>query len=155
MYYLRKHTYWQSKRLYREETCWQRAEGKGSQENCCATWLAVSGFMVMGCFQIVSGQLSFLTHIWSDSGSTWWHAHLSVKLDFSTKESGRLVGWCLLPPECSIYFCFVFKFIFNLRTIALHCCIVFCHTITWISRKYTYIPSLLNLPPTPNPILPL
>ena len=27
-------------------------EGKGSQENCSATWLAVSGFMVMG---LVSG----------------------------------------------------------------------------------------------------
>ena len=38
-------------------------EGKGTQENCSATWLAVSGFMVMG---LVSG-LSLANH--SDSES--------------------------------------------------------------------------------------
>ena len=38
-------------------------EGKGTQENCSATWLAVSGFMGMG---LVSG-LSLANH--SDSGS--------------------------------------------------------------------------------------
>ena len=26
----------------------------------------------------------------------------------------------------------------------------FCHTSTWISHRYTYVPSLLNLPPTPS-----
>ena len=31
----------------------------------------------------------------------------------------------------------------------------FCHTATWISHMYTYIPSLLNLPPTCRPIPPL
>ena len=31
----------------------------------------------------------------------------------------------------------------------------FCHTATWISHMYTYIPSLLNLPPTCQPIPPL
>ena len=30
----------------------RRAEGKGTQENCSASWLAVSGFMVIG---VVSG----------------------------------------------------------------------------------------------------
>ena len=38
-------------------------EGKGTQEDCSATWLAVSGFMVMG---LVS-RLSLANH--SDSGS--------------------------------------------------------------------------------------
>ena len=34
-------------------------EGKGTQENCSATWLTVSGFMVMG---LVSG-LSLANHL--------------------------------------------------------------------------------------------
>ena len=38
-------------------------QGKGTQENCSATWLAVLGFMVMG---LISG-LSLASH--SDSGS--------------------------------------------------------------------------------------
>ena len=38
-------------------------QGKGTQENCSAMWLAVSGFMVMG---LVS-RLSVANH--SDSGS--------------------------------------------------------------------------------------
>ena len=29
---------------------------------------------------------------------------------------------------------------------------VFCQTSTWISHRYTYIPSLLNLPPHPTPL---
>ena len=44
-------------------------QGKGTQENCSATWLAVSGFMVVElAFRVVSGQSSCLAHIWSDSG---------------------------------------------------------------------------------------
>ena len=46
-----------------ERAPWWRAVGKGTQENCSATWLAVSGFMVMG---LVSG-LSLANH--SDSES--------------------------------------------------------------------------------------
>ena len=42
------------------------------------------------------------------------------------------------------------KFIlFNWRIIALQCCVAFCHTSTWISQRYTQVPSLLNLLPTP------
>ena len=37
--------------------------------------------------------------------------------------------------------------IFNWRIIALQCCVGFCHTSTRISHRYTYVPSLLNLPP--------
>ena len=49
-------------------------EGKGSQENCSVTWLAVSGFMVMG---FVSG-LSLANH--SDSES-FLVAHASLSQD--------------------------------------------------------------------------
>ena len=40
-------------------------------------------------------------------------------------------------------------FIFNWIIIALQCCVGFCHTTTWINHKYTYVPSLVNLAPTP------
>ena len=33
-------------------------------------------------------------------------------------------------------------------TIALQCCVSFCHATEWISREYTYIPSFFTLPPT-------
>ena len=46
-------------------------EGKGTQEDCSATWLAVLGFMVMG---LVSG-LSLANHF--DSGSFLMCALLS------------------------------------------------------------------------------
>ena len=70
-----------------EETCADKAgdfigrgrpggeqEGKGTQENCSATWLAVSGFMVMG---LVSG-LSLANH--SDSRS-FLVVHTSLSQD--------------------------------------------------------------------------
>ena len=47
------------------------------------------------------------------------------------------------------------KFIFNWRIIALQNFVVFCQTSTWISHRYTYVPSLLSLPPTslhPTPL---
>ena len=43
--------------------------------------------------------------------------------------------------------CFLFSFVFNWKIIALQYCVSFCHTSTWISHKYAYVPSLLNLPP--------
>ena len=47
------------------------------------------------------------------------------------------------------YYCF-----YTWRIIALQCYIGFCHTTTWISHKYTYVPSLLNLPPSTMPSYP-
>ena len=32
----------------------------------------------------------------------------------------------------------------NWRIVALQYCVGFCHTSTWISHRYTYVPSLLN-----------
>ena len=43
---------------------------------------------------------------------------------------------------------------FYWRVITLQNFGVFCQTSTWISHGYTYIPSLLNLPPISLPILP-
>ena len=44
---------------------------------------------------------------------------------------------------------------FNGRIIALLNFVVFCQTSTWVSHRWTYIPSLLNLPPISLPIPPL
>ena len=66
-------------------------------------------------------------------------------------------AWWLPDPYRYSFFFFggnFLKFIFNWRMIASQCCVGFCCIRTWISRKYTYIPSLLNLPPSP-PIPPL
>ena len=65
-------------------------EGKGTQENCSVTWLAVSGFMVMG---LVS-RLSLANH--SDSES-FLVVPCSAKMDAREKDSGRWSDrWCLL-----------------------------------------------------------
>ena len=58
-------------------------EGKGTQENCSATWLAVSGFMVMG---LVSG-LSLANHL--TPSPAWWCMPCSAKMDASKKDSER------------------------------------------------------------------
>ena len=52
------------------------------------------------------------------------------------------------------YYQKIFNFIFNWRIIALQCCVGFYHTRTSVSRKYVYVPSLLNLPPTLHPAPP-
>ena len=48
-----------------------------------------------------------------------------------------------------------FNLFFNWRIIALQNVVAFCQTSTWISYRYTYSPSLLNLPPIFHPIPPL
>ena len=57
-------------------------QGKGTQENCSATWLEVSGFMVTG---LVFG-LSLASYLaWPifglTQGPSWWHMYLSAKMD--------------------------------------------------------------------------
>ena len=42
-------------------------------------------------------------------------------------------------------------FFFDWRIIALQYYVGFCHTATWISHKYTYVPSLLNPFSSPSP----
>ena len=49
----------------------------------------------------------------------------------------------------------VYMYFFNWGIAALQYCVGFCHTSTWISHRYTYVPSLLNLFPTSQHIPPL
>ena len=48
-------------------------------------------------------------------------------------------------------FFFLIYLFFNWRIIALQNFVVFCQTSTWVSHRYTYIPSLLILPPISFP----
>ena len=45
----------------------------------------------------------------------------------------------------------LFNLFFNWRVIALQNFVIFCQTSTWISHRYTYVPSLKSLPPTSHP----
>ena len=76
--------------------------GEGTQENCSAMWLAVSGCMVMGLVFWWSLANHLAWPIFSlTQGPSWWHSHLSANMDSSKKDAGRLVehilGWCPLP----------------------------------------------------------
>ena len=85
----------------------QRAVGKGTQENCSATWLSVLGFMVMA---LVSG-LSLANHSYSESflgeplslsqdGCQWegfWEVVRHVLSSFDLSQT-LLVGGGLLVP---------------------------------------------------------
>ena len=66
------------------------------------------------------------------------------------------LAFYLLQILLLFVFTYFFKilFIFNWRIIALQYCVGFCHIPMWISHRYLYVPSLLNLPPTSNPIPP-
>ena len=53
-------------------------------------------------------------------------------------------------------FCFLkYLFIFNWLMIGLHYWFAFCHTSAWAKHRCTYVPSLLNFPPTSCPCPPL
>ena len=60
-----------------------------------------------------------------------------------TGSLGRFAKQCASPASI----------IFNQRTTALQCCVDFCHTSTWISRRYSHVPSVLNLLPLPIPLV--
>ena len=59
----------------------------------------------------------------------------------------RVLEWGAIAfSELLLLVCFLILF-FNWRIIALQYCVSFCHTSALISHRYTYVPSLQNLPP--------
>ena len=62
-------------------------------------------------------------------GPSWWHVHLSAKMDSSEEDSGKLVGhmdWRLLPP-------FVAS---QILLVSFHGSTMF---LIWISHKTTHV----------------
>ena len=66
----------------------------------------------------------------------------------SSLTSPALVGGSFLKQTKNYLF-------FNWRIIALQNFVIFCQISTWISHRYIYIPTRLNLPPISLPIPPL
>ena len=77
------------------------------------------------------------------------HGVLKSQTQLSTAQHST--GPVLLTVTLCYYSVLVLLFlifIFNWLVIALQYWLDFCHTSTWINHRYTYVPSLLNLPPT-------
>ena len=68
-----------------------------------------------------------------------------MKMSVNTRQVARFMNFVRLKS-----FFKKISLFFNWRMIALQNFVVFCQTLTWISHRYTYIPSLLKLPPHPT-----
>ena len=91
----RRHICWQSKRFYGKGHPGGEQQGKGTQENSSAAWLAVSGFMVMG---LVSG-LSLANHAGSES---FLVVHALFSQDGCQREGfWQVVGHMVSPFDLS------------------------------------------------------
>ena len=90
------------------------------------------------------------TWVWVNSRSWWWTGRPGV-LQFMGSQRVRhdwetKLNWTEYCYNNCLMALFLFKFIFNWRIITLQYCVAFCYTSTWISHKYTYVPTLVNLP---------
>ena len=77
--------------------------GKGTQENCSAMWLLISGFMLVGlAFWCLWPIILFVPIFGLSQGPSWWRVQLSAKMDSSVRVSGRWAGhstgWHRLLP---------------------------------------------------------
>ena len=104
------------------------------------------------------GLLRLLQHHRSKASILWQSAFFMVQLSHPYMTTGKTIALtihflilCLvvigfIPRSKCLFFFTVtpfFKFIFiNWRLITLQYCSGFCHTLTWISHKYTYATSL-------------
>ena len=91
-------------------------------------------------------------------GFKWNLFHVVEKEIHLTSLSCQNVGEHSSDSSDAFFFClylFYYICLFNWRIIALQYWGGFCHTSTWISHRYTYVPSILNLPPISHPTSPL
>ena len=102
--------------------------------------------------------LSLLAILWN-SEFTWVYISFSplpcISLLFSAICKASLYNQFAFLHFFFLGMIFFNLFIFYWRITALQNFAVFCQTSTWISHRYTYIPSVLNLPPISLPIPPL
>ena len=96
----RRHTCWQSKRLYWEGASEQRAARWGNPKDCSAPWFVVS----CGFYSLVKGLISRVSLVSHFSWPLLWlevlpgGAHISTKIDSRKKDSGMLVEHANPPP---------------------------------------------------------
>ena len=115
-------------------------------------------FLFMVSFA-VQKHLSFIrSHLFLDNFFFWLHCEacgiLVAQPDTATPCGGSMVSQWLDhqgAPMLSDNFFFLSLFIL----VDLQYYFDFCHTSTWIKHRCTYVSSLLNLPPSSNPFLPL
>ena len=99
----RRHLCWQSKRFYWERVLRWRAVGKGTQENSSATWLPVSGFMVMGLVSVLSLASHVVHALFSQDGCQrkgFWEVVGYVVSPFDLSWTLPVGGGLLVP--CSL-----------------------------------------------------
>ena len=75
------------------------------------------------------------------------YPYFSKWVPWATSRSSSILGTCAICKGASSTLSFFW-------ITALHYWFDFCHTSTWISHKYTYVPSLSNHPPTSHPFPP-
>ena len=82
-----------------------------------------------------------------------WHSTPIVHIQSQKKIISLWWFFSIISPcdQSGETLVFNLYFNFNCRIITLQYCDSFCHTSTWISRRYTYVPSLLYLPSTSFP----
>ena len=90
----------------------------------------------------ITGSASLTTQGLSDLFSS--HAVLFLPDEFTiSNSSGHFQTFCCKCQKGKVWEIIIGIFFFNWQTIALQCCVGFCHT-TWIDCKYTYVPSCLS-----------
>ena len=94
--------------------------------------------------------------------SCWWFvASLTSFLPGTTSKVGdyskgfRFLSLSHCFPFLLSFASLFLNLFFNWRTFALQNFVVFCQTSTWVSCRYTFVPSLLNLLPISFPLPPL
>ena len=87
--------------------------------------------------------------LWCESQKTWSSSSLVLPLTgYVTSGRSHELSRPQLPHhQLTNDLFFLINLFFNGRILALLNFAVFCQTSTWISHRYTYVPSLLNLPP--------
>ena len=89
-------------------------------------------------------------------GSLWEDEKVLVQCQTQPLTTPKAKKWPCVPTwrlrvNSSIGRALFLSFLFNWRIVALQNCVGFCQTSTWISHRYIYVPSLLNLPPNTDP----
>ena len=136
--------------------CNDRPNSSGFKKKTCIFTQAAHprwGTILINCValltDITSGQQSHshLEHCWSplqEKTRALWYLKAVTRCSGSERTS-TIFAHDFLKNLFTFYW----------RIIVLQNFAVFCQISTWISHRYTYIPSLLNLPPISLPIPPL